>query len=82
MTKVLDVAAQPQLAEILGYIEAGDDVILTRDGHKVAQVKSVEQAEATAPRKERILGLGAGNGFYMADDFDAELSEAFWLGEE
>lgn len=82
MTKILDVAAQPQLSEILGFVEAGDAVILTRDGRQVAEVKPVDEAETAAPLKERILGLGAGTNFYMADDFDAELSEAFWLGEE
>ena len=82
MTKVLDVAAHPQLAEILGYIEAGDDVILTRDGHQIAEVKSVDETEKSAPAKERVLGLGASTHFYMADDFDAELPDAFWLGEE
>ena len=45
MTKILDVAAQPQLAEILRLIDAGDAVILTRDGRQVAEVKAVEELE-------------------------------------
>ena len=58
MTKILDVASQPQLAEILRSIEQGDDVILTRDGRKIAEVKPLEKAEE--PRKERVLGLNRG----------------------
>ena len=81
MTKILDVASQPQLAEILRAIEQGDDVILTRDGRVIAEVKPSEESVAEKP-KERVLGLGAGEGYYMADDFDAELPDSFWLGEE
>lgn len=81
MTKILDVASHPQLAEILISIEQGDEVILTRDGRKIAEVKPVEESVVEKPR-ERIFGLGAGTGYYMADDFDAELPESFWLGEE
>ena len=79
MTKILDVASQPQLAEILGYIEAGDDVILMRDGHKVAEVKSAEEA---AKPGGWVFGLGKEVITYVADDFDAELPESFWMGEE
>ena len=80
MTKILGAASQPQLAEILSSIEQGDDVILARDGRKIAQVKSLERAEE--PRKKRVLGLGAGEKFYMADDFNAELPESFWMDKE
>lgn len=84
MTKILDVAAQPQLSEILGLIDEGNAVILTRDGREIAEVKPLDEAAAKAaePRKGRTLGLGAGREFYMADDFDAELPESFWMGEE
>ncbi len=81
MTKILDVASQPQLAEILRSIEQGDDVILTRDGRKIAEVKPVEQSAVEQP-KERVLGLSRGAVTYIADDFDAELPESFWMGEE
>ena len=79
MTKILDVAAHPQLAEILGYIEAGDDVILTRDGHKVAEVKL---ADETVKPTKRVWGTHPNAISYIADDFDAELPESFWMGEE
>ena len=80
MTKILDVATHPQLSEILGLIDEGNAVILTRDGRQVAEVKPLK--EAGQERKGWVFGLGAGEGFYMADDFDAELPESFWMGEE
>jgi len=52
MTKILDVASHPQLAEILTYIEAGDDVILMRDGRKVARVTPVADNAATEPKPD------------------------------
>lgn len=79
MTKILDVAAYPQLAEILSYVEAGDDVILIRDGHKVAEVKSAEERLNSGGW---VFGLGANTITYVSDDFDAELPESFWMGEE
>ena len=79
MTVILDVAAQPQLAEILGYVEAGDDVILMRDGQQIAEVKSVEE---TAKPLKRVWGTHPNAISYIADDFDAELPESFWMGEE
>ena len=81
MTKILDIASQPQLSEILRSIEQGDEVILTRDGRKIAEVRPLEQSVAEKP-KERIFGLSAGAVTYIADDFDAELPDSFWLGEE
>jgi hypothetical protein len=32
--------------------------------------------------KPRILGLHAGSTVYVAEDFDDELPNSFWLGEE
>ena len=81
MTKVLDVAAHPQLSEILGLIDEGNAVILTRDGRQVAEVKPVEE-EVEQPRRERVFGLNRGAISYITDDFDAELPESFWMGEE
>lgn len=79
MTKILDVAAHPQFAELLSFLEAGDDVILTRDGRSVAEVKSVE---ATGKPTHRVWGTHPDAISYIADDFDAELPESFWMGEE
>ena len=80
MTKILDVATRPQIEEILSSIEEGNEVVLMRGGRKIAEVKPAQETEM--PRKKRVLGLGVGGKFYMSDDFDDELPDAFWLGEE
>ena len=80
MTKTLDVAAWPQLAEVLSAIGEDEAVVLTQNGRVIAEVKPLEQAEE--PRKKRVLGLSRGAVTYIADDFDAELPESFWMGEE
>ncbi len=81
MTKTLDVSAWPQLAEILSAIGEDEAIVLTQNGRVIAEVKPVEEGSTEKP-KERVFGLGAGEGYYMADDFDAELPDSFWLGEE
>lgn len=78
--EILDVASQPQLAEILNSIEQGDEMILTRDGRKIAEVKPAEE-EIQNPKK-RVRGSHPNAISYIADDLDAELPESFWLGEE
>ncbi len=80
MTKTLDVAAWPQLAEVLNAIGEDEAIVLTQNGRKIAEVKPVEE-KMKKPRKERTLGLSAGAVTYIADDFDAELPDSFWLGE-
>ena len=32
-------------------------------------------------KKKRIMGLHAGGGIWMSDDFDAPLPDEFWLGK-
>ena len=81
MTKTLDVSAWPQLAEVLSAIGEDEAIVLTQDGRVIAEVKPVEEGSTEKP-KERILGLSRGAVTYIADDFDAELPDSFWMGEE
>lgn len=81
MTKTLDVSAWPQLAEILESMGEDEAIVLTQNGRKIAEVKPIEEIIVEKP-KERIFGLSAGAVTYIADDFDAELPDSFWLGEE
>jgi hypothetical protein len=48
-------------------------------GDKAIARLSAEPQEA--PRKKRKAGLHEGE-MWMADDFNAELPDSFWLGEE
>ena len=41
----------------------------------------VEVTQTATEQKPRIAGLHAGMG-WMSDDFDDELPDSFWLGEE
>ena len=81
MTKTLDVSAWPQLAEVLKEIGEDEAIVLTENGRKVAEVKLTEE-EIEKATKGWTFGLGVGGKYYMADDFDAELPNSFWFGEE
>jgi hypothetical protein len=38
---------------------------------------------SSPPPKKRVFGLGGEKpGFWMSDDFDDELPDEFWLGDE
>lgn len=79
MTKILDIASWPQLAEVLSSIGEGEQIVLTQNGRKVAEVKPLEEF---APPAKRVWGTHPNAISYIADDFDAELPDSFWLGEE
>ena len=80
MTKTLDVSAWPQLAEVLSAIGEDEAIVLTQNGRKIAEVKPVEKTIQTP--KNRVWGSHPNAISYIAEDFDAELPEAFWMGEE
>lgn len=47
-----------------------------------SQTEIDRQEESTAqPKRQRVLGLNKGE-IFMSDDFNAPLSDEFWLGEE
>ena len=79
MTKLTIDEAQARLQEILDEEAKGEEIEITKgDGttHRVAvTVHSVTQ------RGERIPDLHPGS-FTMSDDFNEELPDSFWLGEE
>lgn len=41
----------------------------------------LRQKASSMPKKKRTPGLHKGDGYWMADDFDAPLPDEFWLGE-
>ena len=59
-------AAKTQFSALIHKVEAGDDVIIARDGRAVARITRVESAG------RRHLGVDNGLGF-ISDDFDAPL---------
>ena len=45
-------------------------------------LEKLSKSKSKITSKPRILGLHAGSTVFVADDFDAELPDSFWLGEE
>ena len=69
--------ARKRLRELLAKAKAGEEVFISGDGDST---KYRVTAEPSASAKTRTPGLGYGK-FEMADDFDAELPDDFWLGK-
>ena len=80
MTIQVDITEQAILAELVARIEAGEEVLLMRDGETVAAVTKVEPP---AQPVERVPGLWAHLGpmddpdiFFRPDPEFAELAES------
>lgn len=58
------------VASLIAELEAGHDVIITRDGRPIAKMVPVSSGTSRA-----LLGSGKGTVLYMSDDFDAPLDE-------
>jgi prevent-host-death family protein len=62
--------AGAQLAELIEEVDAGAEVVITRDGHPVARlVAATDEIQA-----ERVPGSAKGL-FTVPDDFDAPLED-------
>ena len=78
MTKTVSLSeAQAQLQGLLALARNGDEVIIEENGEPSARIIPIQKTE----RKERVLGLREGQ-VWTSDDFDDELPDSFWLGEE
>ncbi len=75
MTKIVSISeAQTQLQGLLALARNGDEVIIEENGEPLARLIPIEKSEP----KQRVLGLGRGEGYFMSDDFDDELPDEFW----
>lgn len=78
MTKTVSISeAQSQLQGLLALARNGDEVIIEENGEPSARLIAIQKTE----QKERVLGLREGQ-VWISDDFDEELPDSFWLGEE
>ncbi|MGI8638336.1 MAG: type II toxin-antitoxin system Phd/YefM family antitoxin [Pyrinomonadaceae bacterium] len=78
MTKIVSISeAQTQLQGLLALARNGGEVIIEENGEPSARLIPIQKTEP----KERILGLREGQ-VWTSDDFDDELPDSFWLGEE
>jgi prevent-host-death family protein len=79
MTKTVSLSeVQTQLKGLLALARNGDEVIIEENGEPLARLIPIQKKE---PRKERVLGLREGQ-VWTSEDFDDELPDSFWLGEE
>jgi prevent-host-death family protein len=62
-------AAKTHLSRLIDQVNAGEEVVITRHGRVVARLVPVQAA------KSRRLGLLEGQGYWVADDFDAPLPD-------
>lgn len=62
--------AKTNLSKLIRLAEAGEEVIIARDGVPVVKLTPVA---AEPPRRQ--LGIAEGFVLYMADDFDAPLDD-------
>ena len=66
--------AKTQLSKLLQRVEAGEEIVIARNGTPVARLSPVEKPTVQ-------LGWAKGIDFWIADDFDAwddELEEMFF----
>ena len=66
--------AQSRFSELLAWVVAGHEVLLTDQEKPVVRLTPVINNPS-----QRIAGLHAGMA-WMSDDFDAPLPDEFWLG--
>lgn len=79
MTKLTIGEAQARLQEILDEGAKGEDIEITNgDGTTYRVAVTVRSASR---RDERLPDLHPGS-FTMSDDFNEELPDSYWLGEE
>lgn len=78
MTIRFDIAGQAALAELLARVEAGEDVVLTRDGEEIATINALKKSPVERPK--RVPGAWAHLGKLQDPDIflrpDPELEEA------
>jgi len=78
MTKTVSISeAQTQLQGLLALARNGDEVIIEENGEPSARLMPIQKTA----QKERVLGLREGQ-VWTSDDFDKELPDSFWVGEE
>jgi|JI10StandDraft_1071094.scaffolds.fasta_scaffold4414416_1 antitoxin (DNA-binding transcriptional repressor) of toxin-antitoxin stability system len=76
MTKTLSInEVQSLLPGLLALAKEGDEIIIEENGHELAKVIPSSNQGKVKPRK---FGRGRPEGYFMSDDFNAELPDEFW----
>ena len=77
MTTVVDINDVAKLKGLLALAREGDDIFIEENGRRLAKVVPSGKSTRNVP----LLGLREGQG-WVGDEFDAELPDFFWLGED
>lgn len=77
MTKTISLNENISIQTIITLSKSGDEIILEENGKPIAKITPIVENEQLAP-KQRVLGLGRGEGYFMSEDFDDELPDEFW----
>ena len=76
MTKTISID-DFSIQTLIAHARNGDEILLEENGEPIAKVLPIEKPEEP---KQRVFGLG--KGYWMSDDFDDELPDEFWLGDD
>lgn len=74
--------AKASLTELLHRAEAGEDVVLTRRGHKIARLVPIEPELTRDQRRALIEEIRAMAAEPKTDDVPAERSQDFLYGDD
>lgn len=79
VTKKIDITTMQAFKDyLLSVMEKDTEIILTEGDTPLARLTQVEKPLVSTGK--RVAGLHPGHE--MSDDFDAPLSDEFWLGED
>ncbi|MGI8638335.1 MAG: type II toxin-antitoxin system Phd/YefM family antitoxin [Pyrinomonadaceae bacterium] len=74
MTKTVSIN-EVSIQTVIALTRNGDEVVIQENGEPLAKVSPIEKPRE---QKQRIAGLGKGEGYFMSEDFDDELPNDFW----
>ncbi|HLM00490.1 MAG TPA: hypothetical protein VK400_05510 [Pyrinomonadaceae bacterium] len=77
MTKTVSLDENISIETVIDLTRNGDEVVIEENGEPLAKVTPIEKPKE---QKQRVFGLG--KGYWMSEDFDGELSDEFWLGDD
>lgn len=76
MTKTVSIN-DVSIQTVIALTKNGDEVVIEENGEPLAKVTPIEKPKE---QKQRVFGLG--KGYWMSEDFDDELPDEFWLGDD
>ncbi|MFN0277151.1 MAG: hypothetical protein ACKVRN_00975 [Pyrinomonadaceae bacterium] len=91
MTKTMNIDDKSlSIQAVIALTKTGDEIVLEENGQAVAKVIRIATPKKTIRKrisglgvktngtKQRKLGLGSGEGYWMSEDFNDELPDEFW----